>query len=134
MKYLVDSKVKLSEFEYAEQNKIPYENFEQAFFSIVYDEKRVQSSNFALDWGYPTYTLQDIEQHGGICVDQAYYASELGKGRASRPFIFTDKARAAATPGSVISPTAGSGISIVAATPAKIIPRAMRSIRKPGRR
>ena len=88
LKYLVDSKVRLSELTYAQQSKIPYENFEQAFFSIVYDEKRVDSSNLVLDWSFPTYTLQDIEQHGGICVDQAYYASELGKGRGIPTIYF----------------------------------------------
>lgn len=88
LKFLVDSKIKLSEFEYAQKNQILYKDFANAFSSITYDEPRVRSTdNMVLDWNCPTYTLKDIETHGGICVDQAYYASMLGKGRGI-PTIF----------------------------------------------
>ena len=36
----------------------------------------------------PTYTLEDIKNNGGICVDQAYYATILGKGRGIPTLYF----------------------------------------------
>jgi hypothetical protein len=87
LKHLVDSKVRLSEFQVAQQNTIPYDHFDQAFFSIRYDDSRV-SGTMAFTWPNPTYTLADIEKNGGICVDQAYYATELGKGRGIPTIYF----------------------------------------------
>ena len=91
LKYLVDSEVNLSELQYAQttSNHIPYDHFEQAFFSINYDTSRLSSDNQVFSWNRPTYTLKEIENHGGICVDQAYYASELGKGRGIPTIYFT---------------------------------------------
>jgi hypothetical protein len=87
LKHLVDSKVRLSELAYAQQNTIPYDHFEQAFFSIRYDDSRI-SGSMAFTWPNPAYTLADIEKDGGICVDQAYYATELGKGRGIPTIYF----------------------------------------------
>ena len=81
LKYLVDSEVKLSEFEYAQKNRISYSHFADAFFSINYVTTRIAGENTVYNWPNPTYTLADIEMSGGICVDQAYYAETLGKGR-----------------------------------------------------
>ncbi|HEY0256168.1 MAG TPA: DUF4019 domain-containing protein [Candidatus Methylacidiphilales bacterium] len=90
LKFLVDSEVRLSEFEYAQNNHLSYGDFANAFFSITYNESRVQSTdNMVLSWDLPTYTLKDIETHGGICVDQAYYACTLGKGRGIPTIFFT---------------------------------------------
>jgi len=83
LKFLVDSKVKLSELEYAQANSLPYSDFAKAFFSINYTEGR------SLNWPSATYTLKDIETNGGICVDQAYYATILGKGRGIPTIFFT---------------------------------------------
>lgn len=88
LKFLVDSKVKLSELEYAQNEHLSYTDFANAFFAITYDKSRVQStSNMITTWPFPAYSLADIEKQGGICVDQAYYASMLGKGRGI-PTIF----------------------------------------------
>ncbi len=89
LKYLVDSEVQLSELAYGQQNKVPYDHLEKAFFSINYDTARVSSGNAVFKWRQPTYTLHDIETDGGICVDQAYYASEIGKARGIPTIYFT---------------------------------------------
>ncbi|MCE0498098.1 MAG: hypothetical protein LV481_09155 [Methylacidiphilales bacterium] len=82
LKFLVDSEVKLSELTYAQSNpkRIPYDQFDQAFSSIQYDMTRDKPGKILVNWGLPTYTLKDIETAGGICIDQAYYATILGKG------------------------------------------------------
>ena len=88
LKYLVDSEVSLSELQYGQKSTIPYDDFGKAFFSISYDEGRL-SQNGGFTWSYPTYTLDDIKTRGGICVDQAYYAFILGKGRGIPTIYFT---------------------------------------------
>jgi len=89
LRFLVDSEVKLSELEYAQKNRISYSHFEDAFSSIKYDDTRVGKGNFSYNWQQPTYTLADIEKTGGICVDQAYYATIIGKGRGIPTLYFT---------------------------------------------
>ena len=88
LKFLVDSEVSLSELQYAQNNHISYSHFADAFFSINYNENRATSGSFAFMWDQPTYLLKDIETNGGICVDQAYYATILGKGRGIPTIYF----------------------------------------------
>jgi len=88
LKFLVDSEVSLSELEYAQHNKISASHFEDAFFSIKYNDSRATSGSMQFVWDEPTYRLQDILKSGGICVDQAYYATTLGKGRGIPTIYF----------------------------------------------
>jgi len=89
LKFLVDSEVKLSELAYAQTNRISYSTFGDAFFSIQYDYTRIGNAASVYDWPYPSYLLADIEKKGGICIDQAYYAETLGKGRGIPTIGFT---------------------------------------------
>jgi len=89
LKYLVDSEVKLSELAYAQKNRISYSQFSDAYFSIQYDHARLNDVAAVYDWPYPTYNLSDILEKGGICIDQAYYAEMIGKGRGIPTIRFT---------------------------------------------
>jgi hypothetical protein len=89
LKFLVDTKVTLSELAYAEQNRISYSQFGDAFFSIRYAELRIGNTSAVYTWPYSSYKLADIEKNGGICIDQAYYAETLGKGRGIPTIRFT---------------------------------------------
>jgi hypothetical protein len=89
LKFLVDSEVKLSELAYAQQNRVSYSHFADAFFSIKYETDRVGNAASVYVWPYPTYLLADIEKNGGICIDQSYYAQILGKGRGIPTIGFT---------------------------------------------
>ncbi|NJK93267.1 MAG: hypothetical protein HC904_16525, partial [Blastochloris sp.] len=76
LKFVVDSSISLDELRYARRSsKIPRNKFERAFSFIKYDFTRIQSQAFV--WPHPSYRLADIEEQGGICVDQAYYAAML---------------------------------------------------------
>jgi hypothetical protein len=88
LKYLVDSEVKLSELAYAQKNRISYSTFADAYFSIQYATARISDVASVYNWPYPSYTLADIETNGGICIDQAYYAVTLGKGRGIPTILF----------------------------------------------
>jgi hypothetical protein len=89
LKYLVDSEVALSELSYAQKNRISYSQFADAFFSINYDNSRINGSNTLYVWQGTSYKLADILATGGICIDQAYYAETLGKGRGIPTIRFT---------------------------------------------
>jgi len=89
LKYLVDSEVKLSEFEYAQKDRTSYSQFSDAFFAIQYATDRIGNAGSTYTWPFPTYTLADILAKGGICIDQAYYAETLGKGRGIPTIRFT---------------------------------------------
>jgi hypothetical protein len=89
LKFLVDSEVKLSELRFAQANRISYSQFGDAFFSIAYDNSRIGKTSAVYVWPFPSYQLSDIESKGGICIDQAYYAETLGKGRGIPTIRFT---------------------------------------------
>jgi hypothetical protein len=89
LKFLVDSEISLTELAYAQGNRISYSHFSDAFFSIVYDQKRIGNATAVYDWPYPSYQLAEIEKRGGICIDQAYYAETVGKGRGIPTIRFT---------------------------------------------
>ena len=94
VKFIVDTRVSLDELRYGQSNKsnrITYTNFDQAFPSIQYDRPRVyKTAKKQFDWPAANgpYTLANIEQRGGICVDQAYYAATLGKARGIPTLYF----------------------------------------------
>jgi len=89
LKFLVDSEVSLSELAYAQKNRISYSQFSDAFFAIKYDNGRIGNATSVYIWPHPSYHLEDIEKEGGICIDQAYYAETLGKGRGIPTIRFT---------------------------------------------
>jgi hypothetical protein len=89
LKYLVDSEVKLSELKYAQTNRISYSQFGDAFFSIKYDEGRINNAAAVYVWPNPSYELSQILELGGICIDKAYYAETIGKGRGIPTIRFT---------------------------------------------
>jgi hypothetical protein len=85
--FLVDSLISLEELRYAQKSKFNRSKLDRAFSSIIYDRSRIKNKEY--DWTYTTYRLQDIEQNGGICVDQAYYGSAIGKGRGIPTLYFS---------------------------------------------
>jgi hypothetical protein len=89
LKYLVDSKVKLSEFDWAQANQVSLSHFNDAYFSIQYATARISNTQDVYDWPGTSYKLADIKQSGGICIDQAYFAVTLGKGLGIPTMMFT---------------------------------------------
>ncbi len=78
LKFVVDAPLETSEFETVRNNPtLAKLTPPQAFASIRYDKGRIGRGVYVWPWG--RYTLASIRQHGGICVDQAYYAATAGK-------------------------------------------------------
>jgi hypothetical protein len=89
LKFAVDAAAPAPELDWSEAN-VPYslDNFEQAYLMINYRMDR--ATNYAkATWSGQPYTLQAIKAQGGICVDQAYFATEAGKARGVPTLLFT---------------------------------------------
>jgi hypothetical protein len=89
LKYVVDASAPGPELTWSEEN-VPYalDQFEQAYFMVKYRTDRATSYS-GMIWSGTPYTLQAILDRGGICVDQAYFASEAGKARGVPTLLFT---------------------------------------------
>jgi tetratricopeptide (TPR) repeat protein len=88
IKYIVDAPLDLAEFRWARKNvKYQRSEFAKAFDAVSYSLARVSSGVFR--WREGEYTLQNIRQQSGICVDQAYYAMIAGKAHGLPTLFFT---------------------------------------------
>ncbi|HEY5706973.1 MAG TPA: hypothetical protein VIS96_15530 [Terrimicrobiaceae bacterium] len=88
VKFIVDAPLDPSEFEWARKNvRYLRSEFAKAFDAVGYSFDRIKSGK--LDWPGAEYTLQNIRQQTGICVDQAYYAMIAGKARGLPTLFFT---------------------------------------------
>lgn len=87
LKFVIDAPVPRSELEWAAKNvKFSRSQFDRAFGMVDYDERRVQRGDFV--WKKGRYLLGNIELWGGICTDQAYFASLAGKARGIPTLYF----------------------------------------------
>ncbi len=88
LKFVVDAAAPIPELEWS-QDEVPYplSEFEGAYSMVKYREDR-SANNAQMVWTGRPYTLQSILKLGGICIDQAYFASEAGKARGVPTMIF----------------------------------------------
>ena len=87
LKFVIDAPVPRSELEWAAKNvKFGRSQFDRAFSMVNYDQRRVERGDFV--WNKGRYLLGNIELWGGICTDQAYFASLAGKARGIPTLYF----------------------------------------------
>jgi len=78
LKFMVDSTIRLDEFRWVQEElDFDLDDLENAFSFISYDTPRMLDGQMV--WPYPSYRLRDILENTGICVDQAYFATMVGK-------------------------------------------------------
>ena len=88
LKFVVDAAAPLAELKWTQQvADFPLTHLDRAYTMVRYRQDRV-ANNHPI-WPGATYTLHDILQAGGICVDQAYFATETGKARGVPTLFFT---------------------------------------------
>ena len=88
LKFVVDAFITDDELLWARKNvRLTRSTFERAYFQINYSHARLQAQQY--DWTGGSYTLGAIRKQGGICVDQAYYASMAGKALGLPTLFFT---------------------------------------------
>jgi len=77
-RYLADTRVGISERQWAAKRYLRSRNPGSAYFHVKYDdthfEKNEPKKIAKLD-----YTLPNLRKVGGVCIDQAYYAAEVCK-------------------------------------------------------
>jgi len=87
LKFLVDAPVPRSEFEWAAKNvRARRDQFDRVFSAVNYDRRRAEKGVF--QWPHGSYRLGNIELWGGICTDQAYFASIAGKAKGIPTLYF----------------------------------------------
>ncbi len=80
LKFVVDAAAPFAELEWAQANvRSPLAQLADAYSMIRYRNDRVTANQPV--WPGPRYMLADILAQGGICADQAYFATEVGKAR-----------------------------------------------------
>jgi len=78
LKFVVDSAAPLAELDWARQSvKGPLARLPGTYDAVRYRLDRLDRN--VLNWPEPSYALPVILEAGGICVDQAYFASHAGK-------------------------------------------------------
>jgi len=89
LKFLVDTLVSREELTWASENvRTSLGSFDRVFGSINYDMSRLLGRRYDWPEGIP-YTLAEIQQRGGICVDQAYFGATVGKARGIPTLYFS---------------------------------------------
>lgn len=88
LKFVIDAPLSESEFAWARKNVRGSEStFGKTFSSIRYATPRIKAKEFV--WAGGPYTLEAIQKVGGICVDQAYFATVAGKARGLPTIFFS---------------------------------------------
>lgn len=88
LKFLVDSPIDPAEFAWARKRvRLSRSEMPKAFSMIRYDRERLLGQQYS--WTEGPYTLEEIYSKGGICVDQAYFASMVGKARGLPTLYFS---------------------------------------------
>jgi tetratricopeptide (TPR) repeat protein len=87
LKFLVDFSAPFSELDWARKNVPPgLADFGKAYDMVRYRKDRLTQNLY--DWPGGAYTLAAVLQQGGICVDQAYFATTSGKAKGIPTIMF----------------------------------------------
>ncbi|MBI5767080.1 MAG: hypothetical protein HZA93_04745 [Verrucomicrobia bacterium] len=87
LKYVVDAAAPFPELEWgARISDYPLSQLARAYTMVRYRNDRLANNNPV--WTGKTYRLPDILGAGGICVDQSYFATEIGKARGVPTLFF----------------------------------------------
>ncbi|MFZ5494016.1 MAG: hypothetical protein ACOZE5_01600 [Verrucomicrobiota bacterium] len=87
LKFLVDIVAPFKELDWARQSVPPgIADLGKAYDLVKYRQDRLTANQYI--WPGPAYTLPVILAQGGICVDQAYFASTVGKAKGIPTIMF----------------------------------------------
>lgn len=87
LKFVVDAAAPWSELGWVQRQ----EKFDFAALPRTYDAVKYQTDRFeqgVYQWPGTSYALSEILAQGGICIDQGYFATEVGKARGVPTLLF----------------------------------------------
>lgn len=87
LKFAVDLAASFDELRWAQRTvKFSLAEWGKSYDSVRYETARITAQEYV--WPGKTYLLPDICGEGGICVDQAYFATQAGKARGLPTILF----------------------------------------------
>jgi hypothetical protein len=88
LKYTVDIAAGLPELQWVQRAvKVPLKDWVKTYESVRYRNDRIESDQYV--WPGEQYDLPAILSEGGICVDQAYFATQAGKAKGVPTLLFS---------------------------------------------
>ena len=92
LRFLVDFAAPFPELVWAQQSvKFTLAQMPQSYSCVRYRQDRIDAGQYV--WPGDTYELSHIYSEGGICVDQAYFASQTGKARGVPTLFFVGEGK-----------------------------------------
>lgn len=92
LKFVVDISATFPELAWAQRSvKFPLASLVKSYEAVRYRTDRIESENYI--WPGTRYDLPEIYSEGGICVDQAYFATQAGKARGVPTLLFSGAGR-----------------------------------------
>ena len=88
LKFLVDLAAPFIELAWAQKSvKFSLTDLVKSYESVRYRTDRLEEQIYT--WPGTSYALDEIRSEGGICVDQAYFATQAGKARGVPTLLFS---------------------------------------------
>jgi hypothetical protein len=92
LKFLVDLAAPFPELVWAQQSvKFSLTDLAKSYEAVRYRRDRIEAQAYV--WPGGSYALPEIYGEGGICVDQAYFATQAGKARGVPSLLFSGSGR-----------------------------------------
>ncbi len=87
LKFVVDAAAPFAELKWSQRNvDVKLNQLTRAYTMIRYRPDRAEKELYT--WPDGAYRLADIRRVGGICIDQAYFATQVGKARGVPTLLF----------------------------------------------
>ena len=88
LKFVVDLAAPFPELVWAQKTvKFSLPDLVKSYEAVRYRMDRIDAKQYT--WPGTSYTLDDIRSEGGICTDQAYFATQTGKARGVPTLLFS---------------------------------------------
>jgi hypothetical protein len=92
LKFAVDIAAPFPELVWAQRSvKFSLTNLAKSYDAVRYRTDRIEEGQYV--WPGARYDLPEIYKEGGICVDQAYFATQAGKARGVPTLLFSGAGR-----------------------------------------
>ena len=87
LRFAVDLSAPFGDLVWAQRSvKFPLATLVKSYEAVRYRTDRIEANEYA--WASESYSLPEILKEGGICVDQAYFATQAGKARGVPTLLF----------------------------------------------
>lgn len=88
LRFVVDLSTTFAELDWAQRSvKFSLPDLAKSYDAVRYRTDRIEAQQYI--WPGDSYVLPEIYREGGICVDQAYFATQTGKARGVPTLLFS---------------------------------------------